>query len=1020
MQINEVMLRPEMYPGGTFAISRTGSEVGSWIRPGDLLLFDVVQKVVDGSCFAVPTKCVVPKKKGAAAAAPGDGINGDSTTTTTTTVAAGTNKPSIRLIEPSLCGRSTGIIRSIHDNYGFINHAERNVDVYFPLFEVFPTEIQGDLVRNNAADAASSDDAVDRDNEKSSGGDDEKKKKKETFIQNKGGRIHVEVGMEVSFDLSLQMLTNAGGTGGNDRGRGGDRGGRYGNKQNSRGPPVQEKESLRARRIQILPKGSVTENIVIASKVKSVVSKEDPKQPFVGTIELDESIKLESATLRHPMVAKLVDSISEGKYGEEVTFHDVLSDRDAQVVIFMVNGREDLEWRYVPESAAGDPHGRKLCIAVKKSDDHDAVAAAKGEEATAAGEEESDPTAQPPVVEVSATSESANGDNDGMVAGGGRTLEKSASTSSSTDKPESHKKKGAKSRAKIVKLIRFGKFSFPDMSIGPIGVGDVVTCDIVLSRRSGVISAENITVVERKERPPSAGVALVSDGEDGKENNGTQQRKGLSGFVTEVVPSRQFGFITAVDEQGSKTGEHVFFHFREVESSAAAAAAGDVAQDGGGSSPSSLARVSKKSGGGRSVSDTVPIHKGDEVKFDAGPGKNGKLNATKISILPRGTLKMSVKTEKTSSSCTGYILMEPSHTSLANSPSHNIVLQGSGGPAAAGAGGRWANVRDEKSHKTGSNVKEGGVILLVSDPSHSFSLKPNVIDSPAKKDSAVVENKSGSADDSATESNTGTDTENDGVKAEAKGVVDKDTPEQSSAVGTHLRYKLSSMASRGSSNRSDGPKRGDLVSFGKTRGANLVKDIRIQKMGAATSVRGVLVDINTNDDTAVLVSSENETRYEIKLSEVVSCGKSLLKDKEQVDGILHEGKIFGVCRTKDIYLSSSIGRNSSGSSGGLKERPKLNLTVKKELQGMGGKIMAQSRMAKGPDGTNGFAPGWTKRVSLYVEEEEEEEEDSASLLAAASLSAAANEFVPNFAPSLPPIAVSGFESVETDEGNDGE
>eukprot|EP01082_Thalassiosira_pseudonana_P012347 g11451.t1 g11451 contig5:890774-891134(+) len=68
--------------------------------------------------------------------------------------------------------------------------------------------------------------------------------------------------------------------------------------------------------------------------------------------------------------------------------------------------------------------------------------------------------------------------------------------------------------------------------------------------------------------------------------------------------------------------------------------------------------------------------------------------------------------------------------------------------------------------------------------------------------------------------------------------------------------------------------------------------------------------------------------------------------------------MFGVCRTKDIFLTSSFGRNSSGSSsGGLKERPRLNLTVTKELQGMGGQIMAQSGVAKGPDATIGFVPG---------------------------------------------------------------
>ncbi|KAL7466137.1 hypothetical protein ACHAXS_006432, partial [Conticribra weissflogii] len=107
--------------------------------------------------------------------------------------------------------------------------------------------------------------------------------------------------------------------------------------------------------------------------------------------------------------------------------------------------------------------------------------------------------------------------------------------------------------------------------------------------------------------------------------------------------------------------------------------------------------------------------------------------------------------------------------------------------------------------------------------------------------------------------------------------------------------------------------------------------------------RGSLVELNLSENTAVFLSSENGGKYSIRLSEVVSCDKSLLQENEQVDGIFHEGKIFGICRTKDLFLSSSFGRNSSGSSGGLKERPKLNLTVKRE---MGGKIMAQSLMAK--------------------------------------------------------------------------
>ena len=90
------------------------------------------------------------------------------------------------------------------------------------------------------------------------------------------------------------------------------------------------------------------------------------------------------------------------------------------------------------------------------------------------------------------------------------------------------------------------------------------------------------------------------------------------------------------------------------------------------------------------------------------------------------------------------------------------------------------------------------------------------------------------------------------------------------------------------------PGLGDLVSFGETRGARIVKDVRLEKGGAATSAVGILIDIDRDNDSAPLfVSSENDARYEIKLTEVVSCDKSLLKDKEQVDGILHEGKIFG-------------------------------------------------------------------------------------------------------------------------------
>jgi cold shock CspA family protein len=866
-EVIEVVLHPDMYPGGTFALSRTGGEVGIWIRPGDTLLFDIIQTIVDGAYRAVPTRhsqCL--------------SLRSEDTT-------AANDKALIRLVQPSLCGRAEGVIRSIRDNYGFIHSAERNVDVYFPLFEVLPNEIHEDLVNNNP--------------EVYSGSDP---------VQNKGGRIHVEVGMEVSFDLSLQILTNAGSGG---RGGGGGR-----SRQNN--SAAHEKESLRGRRVQILPKGTVQEKILVASQVKATVSKDDPKQPFVGTIELEESLTVQSASLRYPLTSKLLDAISAGKYCDEITFHDVLSEKDLQVVTSMVKNRDDLEWLYVPVSGedADDPHNRKLRI-VRKVKSNDAV------ESTEMAEED--------VAAAAAEIEGGEGGSANVESSSGD----AAAAIESAEKPNLDKKKGGK-REKMVKTIRYDKYSFPDMSEGPLGVGDVVTCDIVLSRRTGALIVENIAVVERKDRS-----ATISNGEDDK----TSIRKELKGFVTEVVPSRQFGFITAVDEEGSKTGDHVFFHFKSVGS-----------DDDAKKAPRADA-----------------IRKGDEVKFDAGPGKNGKLSATNISILPRGTLKTAAKVVDKATTCTGYILMEPSHTSLANTPSH--ITYNSNGPTTEGAG-RWDNVKDARSgdKKSGSSVKEEGTILLLSDPSHLFSPKPSNANGAVTQTTDAENEGENVAPADETK-------QDDGDRNEA----DDEAANSDTALGVHVRYKTSSIAYRNPAGGPSlgGPKRGDLVTFSKTRGANLVKDIRVEKAGAATSLGGTLEDINLEADTAVFVSSVDEQRYEIKLSEVVSCDKSLLQDKEKVDGILHEGRIYGVCRTKDIHLASSFSRDRSGSSGGLKERPRLNLTVKKELKGMGGQIMAQSRMAKGPDGTNGFAKGWTTRLSVFVKE---------------------------FVPSIESIEASGFES----------
>ena len=62
--------------------------------------------------------------------------------------------------------------------------------------------------------------------------------------------------------------------------------------------------------------------------------------------------------------------------------------------------------------------------------------------------------------------------------------------------------------------------------------------------------------------------------------------------------------------------------------------------------------------------------------------------------------------------------------------------------------------------------------------------------------------------------------------------------------------------------------------------------------------------------------------------------------------------------------------------------------------------MAQSGMAKGPDGTaGGFETGWTKRISLYQDQElvEEDKQDSSSVdlpEASAGINIEAEVFVP--------------------------
>lgn len=663
-------------------------------------------------------------------------------------------------------GRTDGIVCSIRDDYAFIRCAEHKNDAYMKLFEVFPNELQTDLALNSPELA-----------------------NMETNDP-KGSRPQLKVGMHVSFDLSLQLLTN----------------------HTGRNRPSQVKESLQARRIQILPEGTVKEKMAVATGVKATIIREDKSQSFVGTIELEESVKVQVYNQRYPYIAKMLDYITAGRYGDEVVFNDVLSERDAKAVILMVDERDELEWRYVPleGESAEDSHNRKLCIS-KKAD-----------EVVAEKEPVENPT-----------------DGDATLKEGTEGAEASQIEIVDIQTEEAPAKEKKSKCERVIKILRT---SFTDLSNGSLGVGDIISCDLYLYRNSGQVQVENIDVTERKER-------------------GAQ--KDLIGYVTEVVPSRQFGFITGLDENGSKTGQF-FFHFKAVRS-------------GDDETPQDATPTKTK----KHITSNV-IRKGDEVKFDAEPGKNGKVTATTIQILPPGTLKLPSKVDK-SSVCTGYILLEPSHTSLANTPSHMVVHSG---PSIDGAG-RWDNVgREPKaSNISGSNIKEEGVILLLSDPSRLFS------------QNSQSERKS-SLDNSETKEN------QENEASETPKLVSEDDTTRESLVFTHVRYKTSSLAHRFTTDnpdRPDGPRRGDLVLFGKTKGAKLVKDIRIEKLEAATTVKGVLADINIDENSATFISSDNETKYTISLAEVISCEKSLLKENQEVNGVLHDGKIFGG-KSRDQFL----------------------------------------------------------------------------------------------------------------------
>ena len=364
------------------------------------------------------------------------------------------------------------------------------------------------------------------------------------------------------------------------------------------------------------------------------------------------------------------------------------------------------------------------------------------------------------------------------------------------------------------------------------------------------------------------------------------------GVVTEVVSQRKFGFISVLDETSAKT-EALFFQFSAVESNG------------------------KSSG--------PPLRKGDEVQFKIGTEKNGKRVALNIKTLPRGTIPS--KADK--NACTGIVLLEPTHTELKNTKTLNAA--NSTASNQSNTSSRWGSGDEKQTEEV--PITEQGCILLTKDPTGLFGAKTE-----------------------------------DGSQSESPSFI-------------RLHYKNGAVAIHGTgassvhSGDDSHPKRGDLVTFMKSKKSDGgVRDIRIATRGAVTRIRGMLVNIQlgsltspspSNEDSSAFGSAQfavnneesvEQKSFDISLSEVVGCEISKLKENEPVEAIFHEGKIYGICRTSDLYLESKLSVKKSN------QRPRLNLTVKKDRAG---KIQAQSAMAKGPDGTNGFAPGWTSRKSRF-------------------------------------------------------
>ena len=823
-QINDVVGEIDFYssdsPGRSFAL-REGISVGLWVHEGDVLLFDVVKDMVDGSFRVYPTKHVSPGS---------NEINQ-------------CDPPSVKLISTSFAGRAEGVIHAMKDGFGFIQLSERHVDVYFRSYEVMPDTLQSDLRKNMGLSGTEN-----------------------------GAPLKLQVGAEVQFDLFLHEMGS----------------------RNRKGPRIhQEKENLKAQRIVLLPSGTISHKKVIAEGVKGVVLKENPKQIFAGQIELEKEFEPMSLGERHPLVAKLINSMlstDDSKGAKSIVFHDIQATKEDEVVtkLVQVYGKGSLEITHLPNFGDTEKAGR-ICI-TRREFSKDCL--------------------------ITVNEIGINCDNDVNADGPG---EDHINLTITKGKGKQFRDKG-----KPVKIVHYDKLSFvqdvrPDR---PPSLGDVVTCDIVQSRRTGAVSLVNVTVTERNnfkaESFSTSGLAV--------------------GIVTAFVEARQFGYISVVDDDLTKR-EGLFFLTKSVRCSS-----GNV---------ESAARS-------RSPLRAPSIRKGDEVEFDISVDESGKKCATNIRILSKGSLNIAVKADW--NACHGIVLMEPPHTTLRNTTNRKTTKkEGSKGSKRGSGDDRWEIADDSVKGVTNheADVKEDGFILLTKDPSNMFAKCNNAMSTTTVVTTAV--------DNQDIQPHSSDKLHTTARVEESIQCQDVEDTSTDSLLLSLLPYKNRAVVFQGIgasvTSGHGGPRRGDLVSFVKAKSGDGVRNVRVVTKGAAVIQRGHLEDITISrgEDPSsygiakFVLTSNSEMKYTVDLKELLSCDISVLKEQESVEGILYDGQIFGICRTSDLYLESKYGLRNQ-------ERPKLNLTIRK---GLGGTIMAQSGMAKGPDGTGGFAEGWTSRTCLY-------------------------------------------------------